>query len=335
MEIKVNLGEHSYPIVISSGALDNIKDYLVLQGKILVASDDQIPQKYIDLFLKNYPNALTIRIPHGEENKSLEIYEKILKFLSDHAFSRKDNIVALGGGLTSDIAGFAASSYMRGIGFYVIPTTLLSQVDASVGGKVAVNFNGYKNIVGAFYQPKKVVIDPNTLETLSNRLLAEGLAEVIKMSLTSNKDLFEYIENNDAYQNKEKLIYEAIKIKVDVVEKDEKEKDLRQILNFGHTIGHALEVLSNGELYHGEAVAIGMTYFSSKEVKERLIKVLKKYDLPYEANYNIIDIVDKIKSDKKKQDDENINIIYVPEIGKYEIRKVSFDELHKLLGGQR
>ena len=335
MELKVNLGERSYPIIISSGCLDNLKDYLDIKGKILVISDDMIPQKYIDTFLKSYPDAIAYKIPHGEDNKCIEIYEEILEVLSDYGFSRKDNVVALGGGLTSDVAGFAASTYMRGINFYVIPTTLLSQVDASVGGKVAVNFNGYKNLVGSFYQPKAVVIDPKTLETLSSRILSEGFAEVIKMSLTSNKELFEYLENNDPYLEMEKLIYEAIRIKISIVEKDEKENGLRQILNFGHTVGHALEVLYKGRLYHGEAVAIGMTYFVNKDIRMRLIDTLIKYDLPYEADFYVEDIFRKIKSDKKKLDDKYINIVYVPRIGEGEIRKMSFDELEKMLGVER
>lgn len=335
MELLVNLKEHSYPIIISKGAINNLNNYLDIKGKILLVSDDLIPEAYISTVSTQFNNVLIHRIKHGEDNKDLSTYQEILNVLSEKEFTRKDVVIALGGGLTSDIAGFAASSYMRGIDFYIIPTTLLSQVDASIGGKVAINFNGYKNQIGAFYQPKKVIIDPDTLKTLDKRLLLEGLAEVIKMSLTSNKNLFEYIENNDALSDLEYLILEAIKIKKDIVEKDEKENDIRQILNFGHTVGHALELLSNGKLYHGEAVAIGMTYFVSDILKERLIRILKRYDLPYEDNYSTNDIMEKIKLDKKKTDKDNINIIYVDEIGKGETRNISLKELKEMIGGRK
>lgn len=336
MELIVSLKENSYPIIIEKGSINNLKDYLPLNGKVLIVSDDLIPEEYIEVVKKNYKNSFLFRIKHGENHKDLSSYESILKVLSDNKFSRKDAIIALGGGLTSDVVGFAASSYMRGIAFYIIPTTLLSQVDASVGGKVAVNYNGYKNQIGAFYQPKKVIIDPDTLKTLDKRLLMEGLAEVIKMSLTSNKPLFEYIASSeDIFNDPEKLISGAIRIKKGFVERDEKEKRERQILNFGHTVGHALESLSNGKLYHGEAVAIGMTYFVSKELRPLLIDVLKKYSLPYEDKYDIKDIIDKIKLDKKAIDDDYINIVYVKEIGKAEIRKITFKELEEMIGGRK
>lgn len=331
MELFVDLKEHSYSVIISKGAIKKLKDYLDIKGKILIISDDLIPDQYINSVKEAFPQALIFKIKHGEENKNIITYQDILTFLSEHEFNRKDSIFALGGGLTSDIAGFVASSYMRGISFYIIPTTLLSQVDASIGGKVAINFNNYKNQVGAFYSPKKVIIDPDTLLTLDKRKLNEGLAEVIKMSMTSNKSLFEYIENSDAYSNLEYLISEALKIKIDIVIKDEKENGIRQILNFGHTVGHALEILSNGNLYHGEAVSIGMTYFVNEDIKDRLINVLKKYDLPYSSDVDKELIINKIKLDKKKTDDDNINIIYVNEIGKAEIRNISLKEIRKLL----
>ena len=331
MELLVNLKEHSYPIIIENGAIKNIKRHLNLVGKVMIVSDDLIPNSYLEEVKKAYPNAVIKRFPHGENNKNLHIYEEILSSLSENGFSRKDHLIALGGGLTSDLAGFAASSYMRGISFYIIPTTLLSQVDASIGGKVAVNFNGYKNLVGAFYQPKKVIIDPEVLSSLEERLLNEGMAEVIKMACTSNATLFDYIESNQELDY-EKLIYESVKIKKDVVQQDEKESNLRKILNFGHTVGHAIEVLGNGNYYHGEAVAIGMTYFVSQEVKARLIPLLKRFSLPYEDEFNVKDIMEKIKHDKKANNDNSIDIIYVPEIGRYEIKKMSLEELERKIG---
>ena len=336
MDLKVDLKENSYPIIIKKGVLNHLSDYLDIKGKVLIVSDDLIPNKYISLVASYFKNAYIKIFAHGEDNKSLETYKDILLELSNNNFTRKDSIIALGGGLTSDIAGFAASSYMRGISFYIIPTTLLSQVDASIGGKVAINFNNYKNLVGAFYQPKKVIIDPDTLDTLSHRLKVEGLAEIIKMSLTNNEDLFNYIENSeDVFSDPEYLISESLKIKKEIVEKDEKENNIRQILNFGHTLGHALEALSDGKLYHGEAVAIGMTYFTSKEVRDRLIKVLEKYNLPYQYDFDIDEVINKIKLDKKSNNDDSINIVYVDKIGEGKIIKISFDKLKDLLLGGR
>ena len=204
-------------------------------------------------------------------------------FLSENGFSRKDNIVALGGGLTSDLAGYIASTYMRGMNFYIISTTLLADVDASIGGKVAINFNNVKNLVGSFYEPKKVIIDPTLLKSLDDRLFFEGLVEAIKMAMTFDKDLFEFIEKLSNRKEVEKhiseIIYRSLLIKKDVVEKDVKEENLRKTLNFGHTVGHALEMLYQGSKYHGECVAIGMTYFTNKVNRDRLIKFFNKFNI--------------------------------------------------------
>jgi 3-dehydroquinate synthase len=179
-------------------------------------------------------------IPQGEKNKNFETYKFLLEVLSENEFTRNDCIVAVGGGVVGDISGFTASTYMRGIDFYNIPTTLLSQVDSSIGGKTAIDFYGYKNTVGAFYQPKAVVIDPDVLKTLPKRQLNNGLCESIKMAATSDKELFNLIKNGGAYDNIETVIEKSLKIKKAVVENDEKEVGLRRVLNFGHTVGHAV-----------------------------------------------------------------------------------------------
>ena len=341
----MDLGINSYDIVIKNDSFNHMNDYLDLKGKILLVSDDLIPQKYIDKFILKYPNSIFISFPHGENNKTIETYQKIMDVLMNNSFSRKDNIIALGGGLTSDIAGYAASTYMRGINFYIIPTTLLADVDASIGGKVAINYRSIKNMIGSFfpaqkihicpgtfYQPKKVIIDPELLKTLSDRLFFEGLVEAIKMALTCNKELFELIENKsnrkEVEGDLENIIYQALKIKKDIVEKDEKEANLRKVLNFGNTVGHALETLFDGKLYHGEAVGIGMTYFVSDEIKVRLINLLKKFSLPYQDDFKASEIMSYIKHDKKVNEDK-IAICEVNEIGKYQLVDIDLDKLEE------
>ena len=232
-----------------------------------------------------------------------------------------------------DLSGFVAATYMRGIDFYNIPTTLLSQVDSSIGGKTAIDFEGVKNIIGAFYQPKKVLIDSTTLLTLDNRLLSAGLAESIKMAATFSKELFDLIKGPDQLMNKiDDIIIQSLKIKKYVVENDPYEKSLRRVLNFGHTIGHGIEASLNGKLYHGECVALGMLYFSSDEVKVELINLLKKYNLPTSYDFDKNVAYKYITLDKKAVG-EYINIIKCEKIGTFEICKVHKNDILKLLGG--
>ena len=234
----------------------------------------------------------------------------------DLGMTRTDCLVAVGGGVIGDLGGFAAASYMRGIDFYNIPTTLLSQVDSSIGGKCAINLGGVKNIVGSFYQPKGVIVDPDLLATLPERHMANGMAEVIKMAVSLDADLFKKIEDGADILE---IIEGALKIKKTVVENDERESGVRRALNLGHTLGHAIEA-TDGSLYHGECVAIGMMAVCSDEVKTRLVPLLKKCGLPTEYKGDMKSVVSKIALDKKSDGDE-IYIIYVDEIGSYRIQK--------------
>ena len=249
----------------------------------------------------------------------------------EFGFSRTDAIVAVGGGVVGDLAGFVASTYMRGIDFYNIPTTVLSQVDSSIGGKVAIDFEGYKNIVGSFYPPKAVVIDSETLKTLPERQISNGLAEAVKMSVTSNAELFELFEKEDIYFNIDRIIEESLKIKKYVVECDEKETGIRKILNFGHTIGHAIESENSFKnLYHGECVALGMLFMCSFDVRNRLIKVLQKLNLPTSIDIEVSGLIDLIKLDKKSAGD-SITLIYSDKIGTYNMCKKDFETLKEEL----
>lgn len=329
--MRIELGERSYDIVIDKGVLNKLNGLFDLNRKVMVVTDDGIPSKYVKSVLSQCKNGYLVTIPQGESSKNLTNYEKIISSLVENDFSRNDAIIALGGGMITDIAGFAASSYMRGVDFYNCPTTLLAQVDASIGGKVAVNFKGYKNLVGAFYQPKKVVIDIDTLTTLDSRLFNEGLAEAIKMGATNSLALFELIEKSENIRDDiEHVIIMALNIKKGIVENDERETWLRQTLNYGHTIGHAIENLSKGKLYHGECVAIGMPYLTNPECVERLKDVLKKYKLPVSDDYSVDEIMDAVKHDKKVKDDD-INVCYVDEIGKNKLKRLSLKELKEMV----
>ena len=219
---------------------------------------------------------------------------------------------------------------MRGIDFYNIPTTLLSQVDSSIGGKTAIDFGGIKNSVGAFYQPKKVIIDTEVLKTLSTRQLMSGLAEAIKMAVTCDEQLFSLIEkSDDIFQDLPKIIEAAILIKKNVVEKDPKENGLRRVLNFGHTVGHAIEASENGRLLHGECVALGMLPFCSPDVRARLSALLEKYSLPTKITKKD-ELIPYINHDKKLTKDGVITV-FSNKIGTYEFRKMSAGDIIDLL----
>ena len=332
MVISVNLGEQSYDIILERGALNKVSELINIDRKVLIVTDDGVPSEYANTVAKQSANAYIVTVPQGEGSKCLDNYIMLLKELVKHSFTRTDCVVAVGGGVCGDLAGFVASSYMRGIDFYNIPTTLLSQVDSSIGGKVAIDFEGVKNIVGAFYQPKRVVIDSDVLKTLDKRQLSAGLAEAIKMSANFDTELFELIAQTDNIERDIDVIIEkSLKIKRDVVEKDPKEKNLRRVLNYGHTVGHAIESDNNlGELLHGECVSLGMLPMSSGEVREKLIPVLKKYNLPTEIKVNADALVDFIAHDKKASGDE-ITIVYCEKIGSFEMKRVKLSEMKKYI----
>ncbi len=330
MKIHINLEKNSYDIILEKGALSSVKDYFNLERKVLILTDDGVPKQYSEMVANFSKYPVLYKIKSGEDSKSLASFEKIAALMLENGFTRNDCVVAVGGGVIGDLAGFVAASYMRGIDFYNIPTTLLSQVDSSIGGKVAVNFNGVKNILGAFYQPKMVLIDPLVLKTLDKRQLSNGLAESIKMSLTSDASLFEIIESGELEKNIEQIIEKSLLIKKSVVQQDEKEKGLRKVLNFGHTVGHAVEALSFGKLYHGECVAIGMLPFCSEAVKARVREILDKNNLPYEIPLNSNEISNVISHDKKS-DGTLIECVFVDKVGTFRFEKLTKEQILELL----
>lgn len=288
--------DDSYPILI--GDLPEI----TLDKKVAVLTNPKVAGLHLQTLLSRLKakEVYVITVPDGEHYKSLQTVEEILNRMFDHRLNRKSMLIAFGGGVIGDMGGFAASLYNRGIDFIQIPTTLLSQVDASVGGKTGINNRYGKNLIGAFHQPKAVYIDPSFLTTLPSREFGAGVAEVVKMAVTFNAPFFEWLENNDLREgdNLAHAIEMAVRTKAGVVEQDEKEQGLRAALNYGHTFGHVIENETNYSAYlHGETVAIGMVMANELAVRlgmmkrseaERVIAVLKKYDLP--TAYNIADV---------------------------------------------
>ncbi len=331
MELSVKTSMGDYNIIIERGAINTLSEYCDTNKKALIVTDSGVPFKYAEAVSKQFKNNVIKVIPQGEQSKSFETYKELLEVLNENAFTRADCVVAVGGGVVGDLSGFTAATYMRGIDFYNIPTTLLSQVDSSIGGKTAIDFGGYKNTVGAFYQPKAVVIDPDVLKTLSQRQFYNGLAESIKMAATSDEELFEMLENNNAEDIIDKVIERSLKIKKAVVEEDEKETGLRKVLNFGHTAGHAIETAAGLSGYlHGECVAMGMLAFSSDEIRKRLLNVLNKYKLPVKFDFSVNEIISSLRHDKKAKGD-GVNVVFVNEIGSFEFRFLTFSELEILV----
>ena len=332
-KLEVSLGERSYNILIDKGSIANMASLFGIGHKrAFIVTDSGVPKEYAEAVASGFNSSYIYTINEGEESKSIKTFGEVLTKMLEFGMTRVDVCVAVGGGVVGDLCGFAAASYMRGVDFYNVPTTTLSMVDSSIGGKTAVNHCGVKNIVGAFYQPKGVLIDTDTLATLDKRQWTSGLSESIKMAMTSDKELFEILEGQeDIYANIKDIVIRSLMIKKAVVEADEREGGIRKILNFGHTYGHAVE--ADAELrgyYHGECVAIGMVAVSSGKVKDRLVAVLNKYSLPTEYKDDDGRALAFISKDKKCKGDK-IDIILVPEIGKYEIKSMEIEEFAKLI----
>ena len=300
-KIHISLGENSYDVLFGTDLLSQAGKLLNLARRVLIVTDTGVPEVYAQTVCRQCDAGHVVTVAQGEQSKSIQTFEYLLSELLRLGFTRGDAVVAVGGGVVGDLAGFTAACYMRGIDFYNIPTTVLSQVDSGVGGKTAVNLNGVKNIVGAFYQPKKVLIDADVLQTLPRRQLSNGLAESLKMSLTSDEALFRVFVNEDPFSLPEKIIFRSVQIKAAVVEQDEREAGLRSILNFGHTIGHAIESEEelNG-LYHGECVALGMLpMIINEDLRENVKQIYKKLSLPVSFPFDVNNAMNALLHDKK------------------------------------
>ncbi len=330
--MRMNLGKDSYDITVGHRLLSRAGEYFNLSRRVFIVTDDGVPSEYSEKIAAAASQAKIITVPSGEGSKSIEVFSRLLAEMTDFGLTRTDCAVAVGGGVIGDLTGFAAASYMRGIDFYNVPTTLLSQVDSSIGGKCAINHAGVKNIVGAFHQPRGVIIDIDTLKTLPERQLSNGLAESVKMALTSDKELFELFEGAERPLDfLEDIILASLKIKKAVVEEDEKETGIRKILNFGHTLGHGIEGASGMEEYlHGECVAMGMLPVSSPDVRKRLVPVLNKLSLPTLWDGDIDAALSLVTHDKKC-DGDKISVVRVKTVGAYVIEKMTASEFKTLV----
>ncbi|MCT4631781.1 MAG: 3-dehydroquinate synthase [Firmicutes bacterium] len=352
MKLEVLLGENSYDIHIESGIRNRIFQMLEFDeksdDKYVIFSDKNVYYHYKGLFdqiVKEANGRVFLYVSEaGEKSKHISAINKAYEFLVEKGINRKDTVIALGGGVVGDFAGFIASTYMRGIKFVQVPTTLLSQVDSSVGGKVAVNLDVGKNLVGSFYQPDIVLIDPEFLITLKDRYFMDGLAEVIKYGFIKEEKIIDILEKcedrKDIMDNIQELIRISCEIKKDIVIEDEKESGIRAILNFGHTIAHSIEKLGNYSKYtHGEAVAIGMVKILEAGAKSgvtdvalisRARKLLESFALPVESEYTNEELYKNLLNDKKFEG-QNIKLILVGKIGEAIIKKVNEKDLWEYL----
>ena len=353
MKLTVNLGANSYPIYIKNNILSQADTYIheAFRGhKIMIISDDIVYPIYGEALTARLADweCYHIVLPHGEQTKDFQTLPQIYEAMAEAHFTRTDMIIALGGGVIGDLAGFAASTYMRGIKLVQIPTSLLAQVDSSVGGKVAVDLPQGKNLVGAFYQPKLVYMNLSVLHSLPGKQIVSGMGEIIKHGLIKDASYFEWLIAHEKEiwaldpEILEEMIYISCNIKRDVVERDPKEQGERALLNFGHTIGHAIEKLSDFSLYHGECVGLGIvaaSYLSmqlghiSKEDFEKIQNALSLFKLPTQMDgFNAEKVLSATKSDKKMVGNQ-VKFILLKEIGNAYIYRELTDE--QILDGIR
>ncbi len=334
MKLNVNLGKDSYPIYIENNILSRALSYIsqIFQGqKIMIISDDQVYPLYGTALaeqLSSEYECFHLILPHGEATKDFQTLPRVYTALLNAKISRSDLVIALGGGVIGDLAGFAAASFLRGVRFVQIPTSLLAQVDSSVGGKVAVDLPQGKNLVGAFYQPVMVLIDPDVLDTLDERFINDGMGEVIKYGCIRDAELFHTLESHGSFEKlKQELpavILRCVDIKRVVVEQDQFDTGERMLLNFGHTLGHTIEQYYNySRESHGEAVAVGMYQITklaesqgltSAGTSGRIRKVLHAYGLPCECKIPLKELTGAISLDKKNLNNR-LNLVLLHEIG--------------------
>jgi 3-dehydroquinate synthase len=347
LQIDLTLPQHQYSVYIETNLIkrpSSIISQKFKTKKVVIITDSNVFGIYGETVREDlYNNGFNVQfivLEPGEESKSIKNLEYIYNKLLDFSANRDTLLVALGGGVVGDITGFAASTYLRGIKFIQIPTSVIAQVDSSIGGKVAVNLERGKNLIGSFYHPHAVLIDPEVLRTLSDRFFYDGMAEVIKYGLIRDSDLFnnlmKYKTKDEIMENIEYILSTCCQIKRDIVERDEKDTGERMLLNFGHTIGHGIEAYYEYKTYtHGEAVAIGMYSISGigEELgltklgcSEKIKNILEQYHLPYKAPVDVDKLLDIIKNDKKVLDD-GLNFILIKEIGNSYINKVSIKDI--------
>ncbi len=336
----------SYDVIIGGGVLADVGAYLKnigIKGKIAVVCDSNVAPLYLEkieeaLQAAGYDSVHFV-FKAGEESKNITTLSEILEFFAENNLTRRDITIALGGGVTGDMTGFAAGIYMRGISYVQIPTTLLSAVDSSVGGKTAVDLNAGKNLAGVFIQPKTVVCDIDTLDTLSDKIYADGMAEVIKTAVLGDKELFEALEKNNPREIDEYIISRCVSYKGKIVSEDEFEVGVRKLLNLGHTPAHSIEKLSEYKISHGSAVAMGLAIIAracvvektlSVSDGERIVNLIKKYTLPISCDFTSSELANVARFDKKRHGN-SISIIKIRAIGDCFIEKYNLEDIESFL----
>ncbi len=343
--VKVNASKE-YEIIIGDGILKNLGEYVKNVSKpckIAVITDDIVDELYSKTAVNSLENAgfetVKFVFKNGEASKNFNTYINILEFLAENHLTRSDAVLALGGGVTGDMAGFAAATYLRGIGFIQVPTTLLAAVDSSVGGKTAIDINAGKNLVGAFYQPSLVVCDYSTLKTLPPEIFRDGCAEAIKYGILGDTELFEHLKNNGTEFDTEYVITRSVEMKRDIVNDDEFDKGRRQLLNLGHTPAHAIELLSGFKVSHGSAVGIGMAIIASaacknglcsSEARDEIIGVLKRLGLPTETEFSAEELYTIMLSDKKRTGG-TINLVVPHSVGDTKLIKFGIEDIKEFI----
>ena len=345
--VKISVSKE-YEVLIGQGLLDSCGSLchkaLPKCSKTAVISDDNVAPLYMDKVKSGLESAgfetVSFVFPHGEKSKNGENYLAILNFLAENTITRSDALVALGGGVVGDITGFAAATYLRGISFVQIPTSLLAMVDSSVGGKTAIDLPAGKNLAGAFCQPELVICDLNTLDTLSPDFFTDGCAEVIKYGVLKDRELFAHLEERGQGFDREYVISRCVQLKRDYVTADEFDTGERMMLNLGHTVGHAIEKRSGYSIPHGFAVAMGMGIVAraavgrglcSADCAERIAAVLDKFSLPVVCPYGIEELVPAMLSDKKRSG-AAVRLIVPRDIGRCEILPTAVEELSDFIG---
>ncbi len=334
-----------YDIIIGKNILNIIPDKIKELTKaktVVVITDDNVDKLYSDMILTMLTdsgfNTLKFVFPHGESHKTMATVCDILEFLAKNNVTRSDLIIALGGGITGDVSGYVAASYLRGVDFIQIPTTFLAAIDSSVGGKTGVNLKSGKNLAGAFYQPRLVVCDIKTFDTLPKENFKEGVAEAIKYGVICDKNLFDLLSKNENWDI-QSVIERCVSIKSEIVSEDEFDTGKRQLLNFGHTIGHAIEKTTDFKISHGIAVGIGMAIiskisdsmkWSKEDTYSDIIKCLKINNIPTNTNVKNEELLSAMIKDKKINGD-TINLVIPEKIGNCVLKNINVSELKEVL----
>lgn len=308
-----------YKVIIKNNLLNNLTVYYNTNKQALLLSDDNIPLSYKESIKAQYNVTCSVILKHGEKSKNYKNALKVINTLLINNFNKDDVIIALGGGVILDIASLIATLYKRGINLVFIPTSMLSMVDASIGSKNAIDFNNIKNVIGTFYDPSIVLIDPTLLKTLKKREIYSGLCEALKVALIHNVNFYNYIKKNTLSLNYEKVIYESLKIKKYFVENDKYDTSIRHALNFGHTYGHAIEIVYN--LPHGIAIGIGMLKVLENPLRNEVACILKKWRINYKKYLNDNSYNYYILQDKKIKNNR-IDLVVVKTPGSFEIKSI-------------